>query len=205
MDGDIAPLAEISLMSEKYGAHLIVDEAHATGVIGKNGEGVVQQLNLQKKCFARVHTFGKACGVHGAIVLGSGDLRNYLINFARPFIYSTALPESSVAAIKASYSTFPFLFEERLNLQKLVSQFRDQSNSLGTRMNYKYSDTPIQVMIIPGNENVKKVAAKFHENNFDIRPILYPTVPRGSERLRIVLHAFNTGKEINDLLDILAG
>lgn len=205
MDGDIAPLAEISLVSEKYEAHLIVDEAHTTGVVGKNGEGVVQQLNLQKNCFARVHTFGKACGVHGAIVLGSVDLRNYLINFARPFIYSTSLPESSVAAIKASYSTFPFLFKERRTLEELVNQFKDQSNTLDTKMNIKCSDTPIQLVIIPGNENVKKVAARCQENNFDIRPILYPAVPKGSERLRIVLHSFNTGKEIDDLLNVLAG
>lgn len=205
MDGDIAPLAEMSLVSEKYAAHLIVDEAHATGVIGENGEGVVQQLKLQKKCFARVHTFGKSCGVHGAIVLGSVDLRNYLINFARPFIYSTGLPESSVGAIHASYSTFPLLHQERRTLRHLVNQFRDRSNNLGKGMNYKYSDTPIQVLIIPGNENVKKAAASCHEHNFDIRPILYPTVPKGSERLRIVLHSFNTEKEIDDLLNVLAG
>lgn len=205
MDGDIAPLAEMILLSEKYTAHLIVDEAHATGVIGENGEGVVQQLGLQKKCFARVHTFGKACGVHGAIVLGSVDLSNYLINFARPFIYSTSLPESVVAAIKASYSTFPLLHQERVTLRNLVRQFRDRSGVLGNGMSYKYSNTPIQVLIIPGNENVKKAALSCHEHNFDTRPILYPTVPKGSERLRIVLHSFNTGKEIDDLLNILAG
>ena len=86
MDGDMAPLTAISDLCRQYGAHLIVDEAHATGVVGAKGEGLVQQLNLQTACFARVHTFGKAVGCHGAIVLGSDRLRNYLVNFCRSFI-----------------------------------------------------------------------------------------------------------------------
>ncbi len=96
MDGDLAPLNEISALCEKYNAALIVDEAHATGIIGLKGEGLVQQLDLQDKCFARIHTFGKACGVHGAIILGSEKLKKYLINFSRQFIYSTSLPPASV-------------------------------------------------------------------------------------------------------------
>ena len=91
MDGDMAPLNEISKLCEKYNAALIVDEAHATGIIGEKGEGLVQHLDLQQKCFATLHTFGKACGCHGAVILGSKQLKKYLINFARPFIYSTAL------------------------------------------------------------------------------------------------------------------
>jgi 8-amino-7-oxononanoate synthase len=199
MDGDTAPLVEISLLCEKYSAHLIVDEAHATGVIGKKGEGLVQQMNLQNKCFARVHTFGKACGVHGAIVLGSGDLRNYLINFARPFIYSTALPEVNVAAIKAAYTIFPSLNNERENLKRLIKQFQNQKlSSLPVGMR-----TPIQIVIIPGTEYVKKAAENCRQNNFDVRAILYPTVPKESERLRIVLHAFNAIEQIDHLLNIL--
>ena len=85
MDGDMAPLKEISKLCEKYNAALIVDEAHATGVVGEKGEGLVQHLDLQQKCFARLHTFGKACGCHGAVILGSTQLKKYLINFARTF------------------------------------------------------------------------------------------------------------------------
>src|SRR5207249_2240995 len=81
MDGDKAPLQQLINLCQQYHANVIVDEAHATGVIGNKGEGLVQALGLQKKCFARVHTFGKACGVHGAIILGTGILRHYLINF----------------------------------------------------------------------------------------------------------------------------
>lgn len=203
VDGDMAPLTEMIALCETYKAHAIVDEAHATGVVGKKGEGLVQHLGLQQKCFARVHTFGKACGVHGAIVLGSDTLKNYLINFARPFIYTTALPEAAVAAIRASYGIFPSLDKERVHLNKLIRQF--QQSSRPRRNNHQPSETPIQVVIIPGNKEAKAMAEKLQQNDLDVRAILYPTVPKGRERLRIVLHAFNTPDEVNKLLDILAG
>jgi 8-amino-7-oxononanoate synthase len=204
MDGDEAPLAEIVDLCEKYAAHLIVDEAHATGVIGNNGEGLVQHLNLQNSCFARVVTFGKACGVHGAIVLGSNKLKDYLINFARPFIYTTSLPEASMAAIKASYQIFPALNNEREHLKKLIEHFQLSTvNFQLPNFNFQLSKTPIQVVIIPGNEAAKAMAEKLQQNNFDVRAILYPSVPKGGERLRIVLHSFNTFNEVNTLLNIL--
>jgi 8-amino-7-oxononanoate synthase len=199
MDGDIAPLKEISDLCEKYDAALIVDEAHATGVIGSKGEGLVQHLNLQEKCFARIHTFGKACGVHGAIILGSKKLKKYLINFSRQFIYSTSLPAASVEAIKISYELFPFMEKERKHLQELIDVF----NNPTSKFNILGSETPIQAVIIPGNEEVKNIAKKLRAKKFDIRPILYPTVPKGQERLRIVLHAFNTVAEAKALLNVL--
>jgi 8-amino-7-oxononanoate synthase len=205
MDGDIAPLKEIVDLCEKYNAHLIVDEAHATGVIGEKGEGLVQALQLEKKCFARVHTFGKACGVHGAIIFGSADLRNYLINFSRPFIYSTSLPEASIVAIKKTYQIFPTLNKEREHLKNLIQQFQYPISNIAHRTSYiQHSATPIQVVIIPGNEKVKKVADLLQHNNLDVRPILYPTIPKGGERLRIVLHSFNTFDELNKLTTILS-
>ncbi|HJU45272.1 MAG TPA: aminotransferase class I/II-fold pyridoxal phosphate-dependent enzyme [Chitinophagaceae bacterium] len=124
MDGDKAPLNEIVQLCEKYRAHLIVDEAHATGVVGEKGEGLVQELGLQHRCFARIHTFGKAIGCHGAVVLGSEALRNFLINFSRAFIYTTALPETSIAAIRASYRLFPAMKKERRHLQNLIDRFQ---------------------------------------------------------------------------------
>ncbi len=199
MDGDMAPLREISALCEKYDAALIVDEAHATGVIGQNGEGVVQHLGLQQKCFARIHTFGKACGCHGAVILGSSQLRKYLINFARPFIYSTSLPPSNVSAIAASYRLFPFLDRNREHLNMLISIFKT------SRLPYAAvtSDTPIQIVVVPGNDEVKKLAVYLRQNNFDVRPILYPTVQRGRERLRIVFHSFNTVQEVERLITLL--
>ena len=199
MDGVICPLLEMVALCEKYQAHLIVDEAHATGVVGNRGEGLVQHLNLQQKIFARIHTFGKACGCHGAVVLGSSMLRDYLINFARSFIYSTALPPHAVAVIQKSYELFPMMVPERTHLQSLITYFQNAF------INYPklISQTPIQAVVVAGNDAVKKLAETLQKNNFDIRPILYPTVPKGKERLRIVLHSFNTMEEVERLVELL--
>ncbi len=196
MDGDFCLLQETIRLAKKYNAHLIIDEAHATGVIGEKGEGFVQKENLQEDIFCRIYTFGKACGVHGAAVIGSEKLRSYLINFARSFIYTTALPEHSVAAISASYQTFPFLFNERKHLHELIQYFQKAT----IKFERLVSKTPIQIVIVPGNENVKEVAAKLQNANLDVRPIIYPTVPSGKERLRIVLHSFNTVQEVELLI-----
>jgi len=195
MDGDMAPLVDMIALCRQYNAHLIVDEAHATGFIGKRGEGLVQDLNLQDDCFARIHTFGKALGCHGAVILGSQTLRNYLINFCRPFIYSTAIPPVSVAAIKASYKIFPELNKERDEIRHLISLFDHDG--------FKKSDTPIQCFLAPGNEHAKRAAKRLLDNNLDARPILHPTVPLGEERLRITLHSYNTVEETEKLISIL--
>lgn len=200
MDGDLAPLAEIADLCTTYGAHLIVDEAHATGIIGERGEGLVQHLGLQARCMARIHTFGKALGCHGAIVLGSETLRNYLINFCRPFIYSTALPGMSVDAIKKAYSIFPCLYDERKHLQFLIREF--QASTI--KQNRLAGQTPIQGVIVPGNSAVKEIAERLQKNRLDVRPVLYPSVPKGGERLRIILHAFNTHTDLQLLIKILS-
>jgi 8-amino-7-oxononanoate synthase len=200
MDGDFCPLQQIADLCKQYNAHLIVDEAHATGVIGEKGEGLTQHLCLQEQVFARVHTFGKACGCHGAIVLGSNALRDYLINFARSFIYSTALPPSAISAIANSYSLFPTMDKEREQLKTLINYFQSATIAYPKFV----SQTPIQVVIVEGNTEVKRVADSLQYNNLDVRPILYPTVPKGKERLRIVLHSFNTLKEVELLVSLLA-
>jgi 8-amino-7-oxononanoate synthase len=144
----------------------------------------------------RIHTFGKALGCHGAIVLGSARLRDWLINFSRPFIYTTALPPSSIAAIRASYELFPQLHAERECLRQLIARFQQAS----LRYERLESTTPIQVVIVPGNVAVKKLAEQLQTAGLDVRPILYPTVPIGGERLRIVLHAFNSVEETDALI-----
>lgn len=199
MDGDFCSLDDLVKLCEQYSAHLIIDEAHATGLVGDTGEGLVQHLQLQEKVFCRIHTFGKACGCHGAALVGSRRLRDYLINFARSFIYSTSLPEHAVAAIQKSYQTFPYMDKERKRLVDLVRQFQL------ALINYEklVSQTPIQVVVVPGNEAVKKLAEQLQDNNLDVRPVLYPTVPKGKERLRIALHSFNTKEELQLLIEQL--
>jgi len=199
MDGDVCPLVEIVDLCKKHNAHLILDEAHATGIVGDKGEGLAQHLGLHKNIFCCMHTFGKACGCHGAVVLGSKDLRDYLINFSRSFIYTTALPEHAIACIKAAYETFPQMRRERAHLQKLINIFQ----SSATSYQHLSSNTPIQVVLIPGNSAAKKIADTLQQKGYDVRAILYPTVPKEKERLRIVLHAFNTEDEVKGLISKL--
>ena len=201
MDGDLAPLAEMVSICEEAGAYLIVDEAHATGVIGRRGHGLVQELNLQDRIFARVHTFGKAVGCHGAAVLGSQDLKDFLINFSRPLIYTTALPPAAVAAIENAYNGFPAMDAEREQLARLI--VRMQSVDIPQRKLISHS--PIEGVIVPGNEEVTVMANRLQLAGMDCRPIWYPTVPKQKERIRIILHAFNTMGEIDQLAASLCG
>jgi len=198
MDGDRVPLQEMARLCVRYDAKLIVDEAHATGVIGAGGAGLVNDLGLEEICFARLHTFGKALGCHGAILLGSDVLRNYLINFARSFIYTTALPYHALASVKCAYELLPMADKDRMELNDRIRQFGEAVD-----IPRPLSTSPIQCVIIPGNENVKAVALQLQHEGYDIRPILSPTVPRGKERLRICLHAFNTREEVGALIKIL--
>lgn len=200
MDGDAAPLKDILYVCKRYHAHLIVDEAHATGVFGEHGKGLVNELGLEKNVFARIHTFGKALGCHGAIILGSEELKTYLINFARSFIYTTALPFHSLVAIKFAYELLTSSENQSL-LRAKIQYFEQQS--LPLKQKFIPSNSAIQSLIIPGNENCKKVALKLQKFSFDIKPILSPTVPEGKERLRICLHSYNSEQEINALLSKL--
>ncbi|MGZ5244566.1 MAG: aminotransferase class I/II-fold pyridoxal phosphate-dependent enzyme [Bacteroidia bacterium] len=199
MDGDTAPLLELADFCLKNSLNLIIDEAHATGVFGKNGEGLVSELNIENKIFARIHTFGKALGIHGAAVVGSQPLRNYLINFARPFIYSTALPPQTILSIKCAYEMLPALHEERKQVFHL-SQLIQESWQKINNAKFIKANGPVQALIVPGNENVKILSNELQMADLDVRPILSPTVPAGSERLRLCLHAFNTEDEV-DLLN----
>ena len=207
MDGDSPDLLGIQTLCEAYNAHLIVDEAHATGVIGTYGQGLVQMIGLEKRVFARIVTFGKAMGTHGAAIVRSKELRTYLINFARSLIYTTALPPHTIATILAAYN---YLSEDQTphsaikELQKNIQTFREVVTSLGIQSSFIESTSAIQCMIIPGVERVKTLSRKLTQHGYNIQPILSPTVPQGQERLRFCLHSFTTEVEITQLLTTLA-
>lgn len=203
MDGDMAPLEDFAKISEEFGAFLIVDEAHTTGIFGEKGEGLVQELKIQDKVFARLNTFGKAPGCHGAAILGSKDLKNYLVNFSRSFIYTTALPPHSVATILAVYQEFKKGISLIQRLKNNIQFFRSQVSQNKLLANFLESKSAIQSCIIPGNEQVKYVAESLKKEGFEVKPILSPTVPKGRERLRVCLHAFNSEEEISRVLKIL--
>ncbi|MBE7177630.1 MAG: 8-amino-7-oxononanoate synthase [Mucilaginibacter polytrichastri] len=197
MDGDRAPLLELISRVKMYGAQLIVDEAHAIGI---SRRGLVAEAGLENAVFARVITFGKALGSHGAAVLGPNVLRNYLINFARSFIYTTAQSPHNLVATKLALQQLGLADNAMRQLHRNITFFRVKTASLKNRPE---SDTAIQQVIIPGNARVREVAKMLGENGFDVRPIVSPTVAAGQERLRICLHSFNTEEEIARLSELL--
>lgn len=200
MDGDFAPLNQMVALVTKYQANLIVDEAHATGVIGKKGEGLVQKLGLQNEVFARVITFGKAIGSHGAIVLGSQLLKTYLINFARSFIYTTAPSFHNLAIVKNAYQYLPQA-EEIKQLQNLIAYFNSKIKDI--HQLFINSESAIQSLLVSGNLECKATAKRIRDKGFNVKAILSPTVPIGKERIRICLHAYNTKEEIDNLINII--
>ena len=204
MDGDSPNMEELTKLSEKHGAYLVVDEAHALGVFGEQGEGLVQSLGLQDKIFARIMTFGKGLGCHGSAVLGSQELKSYLVNFARSFVYTTGLSPHSVATILQSYKHLEEQKEAITQLKSNIIFFNKEKIRLGLKPMFVYSKSAIQCTIIPGNEKVKSIANQLQQNGFDVRPILSPTVPEGQERLRFCLHSYNSENEIANVLELLS-
>lgn len=205
MDGDSPDLVELVNLAKEYNCFLVIDEAHATGVFGAKGQGLVQELGIQDAVFARIHTFGKAMGCHGAVILGSEKLREYLINFSRSFIYTTALPPHSVATILASYQYLESNLENK-ELDKLKSNiefFNNEFDKGSYSFHLTKSESAIQCCLIPGNDNVKKMAALLVGEGYEVKPILAPTVPAGMERLRICLHSFNSKEDISSILEVL--
>lgn len=202
IDGDFAPLKEIAALCKKYNASLIVDEAHATGLFGENGKGLVTELDLEHELFARLITYGKAMGCHGAAVVGSTLLIKYLTNFARSFIYTTAAPLTNLFAIKSAYDLLQQSEDKIAALKNNIRFFKSKLKTVHSVMLHE-SSSPIQSIIIPGNEKVRMAAAQIQEKGFDVRPLVSPTVPAGQERIRICLHAFNTEKEVEQLVSAI--
>jgi 8-amino-7-oxononanoate synthase len=204
MDGDTPNLEELVQISNKYNCNLVIDEAHALGVFGVCGEGLVQMLGLQDAIFARIVTFGKGLGCHGAAIIGSNELKNYLVNFARSFIYTTGLSPHSVATILVAYQHLEIEKKALEQLRNTIIHFNQEKNILGLKPMFVRSKSAIQSAIIPGNQNVKSIANQLQEKGFDVKAILSPTVPEGQERLRFCLHSYNSREEISEVLRLLS-
>ncbi len=199
MDGDIAPLKDITTICNKYNAWFVVDEAHACGVFGEMGRGIVDALGLNESVFARIITFGKAYGAHGAAIIGSQRLREYLVNFARSFIFTTALPPDSYERIRQMVGITD-LDNRRGLLQGNIKLFRELSVDLEC---ISEINSPIQIIRIGDVEKAISLANKLREFEINVKAILSPTVPTGHEGLRICLHSFNSKDEINTLVKLL--
>lgn len=198
MEGDKADLIKLAELAAIYKVELIIDEAHATGIFGVNGSGLCNEDGIEDKCFARVYTFGKAIGSHGAVVVGDKLLKEYLINFSKNFIYSTALETHNLLCVKHSYLYLQYNINQLLSINKLNKYF--QLKSEGLRNDFKVCGTgPIYGIIVPDNKRCKDLSIYLQNHNLDVRAILSPTVPKGTERLRIILHSYNTTCEIDEL------
>jgi len=204
MDGDCPNMKELVTVSDKNGCYLVVDEAHALGVFGSTGEGLVQMLGLHDQVFARIMTFGKGLGCHGSAIVGSQELKEYLVNFARSFIYTTGLSPHSVATILVGYQHLKIEKSTLDLLRENIIHFNQEKNLLGLKPMFVRSKSAIQSAIIPGNQNVKSIASQLQEKGFDVKAILSPTVPEGQERLRFCLHSFNSKEEISEVLALLS-
>ncbi|WP_298754107.1 pyridoxal phosphate-dependent aminotransferase family protein [uncultured Psychroserpens sp.] len=203
MDGDAPDLVTLSQLCQAKYVHLIIDEAHAVGVFGTHGNGLISKHQLEAMVFARIITFGKALGAHGAAILCSNALRDYLINFSRPFIYTTALPPHTLALIKVAYHELQNQLKHTIKLHHNIEFFKSEISKLKLQELFITSDSAIHCCVISGNDKVKQLSNILKDNNFNVKAILSPTVPKGKERLRFCLHAFNTEKEISEVLRIL--
>ena len=199
MDGDISPLMKISELCEKHKAYLIVDEAHSGGVFGEKGKGLVNLFNLQNKIFARLITFGKAFGSHGACVLTNQNVKDYLINFSRSLIYTTALPPDAYSRI-VSILQNNAIETEQIKLHEVIAYFRSKVDLKKCISDEK---SPIQLFKIGDILKTKEIALKIQALNLAVKPIFSPTVPIGSEGIRICLHSFNTKEEVDKLIQVL--
>jgi len=193
MDGDFAKLHEISEICKKFNAYLVVDEAHSGGVFGKNGSGLCSELNIQP--FLKITTFGKAFGAHGACVVGDSVTIDFLINFSRPFIYTTALSQSAVNQIFKQLKRTDFK-DQQEKLQSIITYFNDKFTDFNIESNSK---SPIKSILYKNRSNLRTLEAELHEQKIGIKAIYAPTVPENEERIRISLHAFNTFEEIDEL------
>lgn len=206
MEGDRPDLSALASFCSEHGFRLILDEAHATGVVGPQGRGAVAEAGLGDEVFARLVTFGKALGRHGAAILCSTPLRDYLLNFSRSLIYTTALPPSVLGEILEAYDRMagPEGEERRIRLAENIARFRQEAGDLGLSARFLPSEGPIQSWLSGDGIKARQQAAGLQQRGYQVKPILYPTVPRGMECLRFCLHSFNTSEEIRGVLSILA-
>ncbi|GAA0754800.1 aminotransferase class I/II-fold pyridoxal phosphate-dependent enzyme [Psychroflexus lacisalsi] len=195
MDGDSADVEKFVDLCDQYAAYFILDEAHSIGTISKKG-----LVSYSQEIFARIITFGKSFGSHGAVILGSNDLKAYLVNYAKSFIYTTAPSVETTARNWAGHLYFESNFQDFDALRQNIDYFRDQLGLNNLTGFFIDSQSAIQSCVIGGNEKVKSISKQLQQEGYDVRPILSPTVPKGKERLRFCLHSFNTKQEISKAL-----
>ncbi len=202
MDGDKAPLAEISKLADQYDAWTMVDDAHGIAVLGETGAGICEELNLsQQDTPVLMGTLGKGVGTAGAFVAGSKELIEYLTNFARPYIYTTAMPAAIAAATIKSIQIIQGAQDKRTHLNDLIKQFRRGAQQLG--LDLMHSDTAIQPVLVGEAHTALAMSESLKQQGIMVTAIRPPTVPQGTARLRVTLSAAHTPAQVTQLLDAL--
>ncbi|MEO0202775.1 MAG: glycine C-acetyltransferase [candidate division WOR-3 bacterium] len=200
MDGDIAPLKELIEISNKYEAILMIDDAHGEGVLGKNGRGIVDHFNVHNKVDIEVGTLSKAFGVVGGFVAGNKNLIDYLKQKARPFLFSSALTVADVAANLAALEIMESSNELIKKLWENKEYFQENLKKLG--FNLGTTKTPITPVIIGDEKKAQEFSKELFENNIFVQAIVYPTVPKGTARLRVMLSAIHKKEDLDFALEV---
>ncbi len=199
MEGDRAPLVDLVLLAERYGAEFVVDEAHATGVIGPRGRGLVATAGMAERVLATVHSCGKALAAAGAYVACSEVLKQYLVNRARTFIFSTALPPYLAAQVRAALKIAAAADEERNRLAAIAGFLRARLQEMG--FDVGRSDSQIIPVLLGPNEAALRLQDQLCRRGFVVRAIRPPTVPPGTARLRLSVNANLAPEVLVDLVD----
>lgn len=202
MDGDIAPLCELVRLKKTYGAFLVVDEAHASGVYGEKGEGLSHHLGIAEHIDLQMGTFSKALGAFGAYVAGKKVLIDYLINHMRSFIFTTALPPAALGAIQAAIAVVQEAHDRRRQLHELSVYFRTRLQALG--FDTGPSITQIVPVIVGENDRAVQFSRRLQERGIAAVAIRPPTVPEGTARIRFSLMATMTKEQLDWALTEIA-
>lgn len=202
MDGDIAPLKTMQAMAQKYGAWLMVDDAHGLGTLGKNGKGSFEHFDIEPdENTILMGTLGKAFGVSGAFVAGSQVLIQALIQYARPYIYTTAMPQTNAVAIRAALKEVKAAKASRETLNANITQFKQGAKKIGLEL--WPSNTAIQPIMLGKSETALAWSETLKQQGFWVTAIRPPTVPKNQARLRVTLSAGHSPEQINALLTAL--
>lgn len=202
MDGDLAPLARLHELAEIHDATLIVDEAHATGVLGEQGRGLTEMLGVGGARLVKVGTLSKALGAQGGFVCGSKTLVDWLLNRARPYVFSTALAPPSAAAARRALAIVTGEPERRQRLRTLADQLRAGLRASGFAETH--SESPIIPIIVGEPQEAMELSARLQEAGLLVPAIRPPSVPEGTARLRVSLTAGHTPEDVQRLIEALA-
>jgi glycine C-acetyltransferase len=200
MDGDMAPLNELIEIANKYDAILMIDDAHGEGVLGRNGRGIVDHFNAHNKVDIEVGTLSKAFGVIGGFVAGSQRLIEYLKQKARPFLFSSALTVADVAANLAALEIMESSDELVKRLWENKNYFQENLKKMG--FNLGTTKTPITPIIVGDEKKAQKFSKELFENNIFVQAIVYPTVPKGTARLRVMISAIHKKEDLDFALEV---